>query len=239
MKFEDIIKKVSAIIASLFIFFIASGMYLSIKGFVMDSSNNLVLVSNAQARPDVDKKISSDIVLPKGHILGKDNAPITIYEYSSFTCFHCADFHLDVLPKLKQEFIDTGKVKVIFADFPIDKKAMQAAMVAACIPQNNYFKFVDLLFRKQREWSMSSKTEKLLAQYASLNGITEEQAVKCMSNEVEAKEIMNTRQNAVDQLGIMGTPSLLIVKGNNRELLPGAPSYSQLKEILDNQLTEK
>lgn len=239
MKFEDIIKKFSAIVASLFIFLIAAGMYLSIKGFVMDNNGNMVLVNSAQARPVADKKISSAIVLPKGHILGKDSAPITIYEYSSFTCFHCADFHLDILPQLKKEFIDTGKVKVIFADFPIDKKAMQAAMVAACIPQNNYFKFVDLLFRKQREWGMSSKTEKLLAQYASLNGITEEQAIKCMSNEAEAKEIMNTRQNAIDQLGIMGTPSLLIVKGSNRELLPGAPSYSHLKEILNSNIATK
>ena len=124
MKFENTIKKLSAFVASFFLFFLCAGMYLQIKGFIMTPDGKIVLVNPAQAQQTAENETSVpvpgeistkvdplvNIILPKGHILGQENAPITIYEYSSFGCFHCADFHLDTLPQLEKDFINTGKV---------------------------------------------------------------------------------------------------------------------------------
>lgn len=108
MKFEDIIKKISMLAASLAVFVFAAGAYLSWKGFVPDGNGGFVLVKTAQAAPilqdnaEVAAKMRETMTLPQGHILGKENAPVTIYEYSSFGCYHCADFHLQILPKLQK-----------------------------------------------------------------------------------------------------------------------------------------
>lgn len=251
MKFEDTIKKLSAFIATFFIFFLCAGMYLQVKGFVMTKSGQIVLVKNAQASEqkvnqtssdlaptDISTKISPQInvILPKGYVNGQKNAPITIYEYSSFGCFHCADLHLDTMPKLEKDFVKTGKVKVVFVSFPLDKKSMQAAMIAECIPEANYTAFLKTVFKNQREWSLSLNSEKLLTSYAAHNGITKEKALACMKDDSIAKELIETRQEAVDKLKMQGTPALLIVSSEGKEVIHGAPEYSVLKALLEKRL---
>lgn len=240
MKFESIIKKVSSFLAAFVVFFFAAGMYLSLKGFDVDANGNIVLVKSAEAAmPGMTPKIPANMVMPTGHFIGSENAPITVYEYSSLGCFHCADFHLKTLPKLKKEFIDNGKVKVVFVDFPIDKASMSAAMVARCIPDENYFNFIELLFKNQNEWGLSRHPEKLIAQYAALNGITPSKALECMKNDDVAKEILENRQNAMTQIGIQGTPSFVIAEGSERELLQGAPTVEAFTNIFNKKLENK
>lgn len=246
MKFEDIIKKISGFIAGFFIFFIAAGMYLSFKGFVMNSDGQLVLVNQAQAAsteadPEaeaISKKIANNInvILPKRPIWGDKKAPISIYEYSSFGCYHCADFHLKTMPKLQKDFIDSGKVNVFFVDFPLDKKSMQAAMLANCMPANKYFEFTKLLFKKQRDWGLSMRTDALLSEYASLNGLSKEEVAKCLKDNKLAQNIIDERQQAIDKLGVQGTPALLIVSKNGKEVVHGAPSYDDLKALIEKNL---
>lgn len=246
MKFEDIIKKISGFVAGFFIFFIAAGMYLSLKGFVM-TDGQLVLVKTAQAAPtanEVDtlaEKIPANInvILPKGHPVGAEDAPVAIYEYSSFGCYHCADFHLKTLPKLQKEFIDQGKLKVIFVDFPLDKKSMMAAMIADCMPEKNYHDFITLLFKKQRDWGLSLRTDKLLAEYASLNGMSKEEVAKCLKNERQAQNIIEERQQAIDKLKVQGTPALMIVSQDGKEVIHGAPDYETLKAFIEKKLAKK
>lgn len=247
MKFEDTIKKISGFIAGLFIFFVAAGMYLGLKGFVMNSNGQLVLVNTAQASTsDADignlvQKIPDNInvILPKGHPLGSENAPIAIYEYSSFGCHHCSDFHLKTLPKLKKEFIDTGKLKVVFVDFPLDKKSMHAAMIADCMPANKYHDFISLLFKKQRDWGLSLRSDALLTEYASLNGMSKEEVAKCLKDEKLAQSIVDERQQAIDKLKVQGTPALLIISKDGKEVIHGAPDYDELKVLLEKKLTNK
>lgn len=250
MKFEDIIKKLSGFIAGFFIFFVAAGMYLSFKGFVMNNNGQLVLVNQAQASTadsatdkDIDtdgltKKIADNInvILPKGHVLGKKDAPVSIYEFSSFGCYHCADFHLKTLPKLKKDFVESGKVNLSFVNFPLDKKSMSAAMLAACMPSDKYFDFLQLLFKKQRDWGLSMRTEKLLTEYASLNGLSKEEAAKCLKNNKLAQNIIEERQQGIDKLNIQGTPALLIVSKHGKEVIYGAPDYDELKALLEQRL---
>lgn len=212
MTFENIIKRVSQVLAAAFMFLMADGFYLSQKGFNwVDGS--LVLVKPAEA-----------------------SVPATIYEFSSLGCSHCADFHLNMLPELKKDYIDSGKVKLVFADFPIDAKSMKGAMLARCMPADKYFDFLSLLFKKQLTWGLSFKTEKLLTSYAELEGLSAEKAKACMEDDDAAKEIMSVRQDAMEKLQIQGTPSFLIRSDLGEEVLPGVPDYEKLKEVLNKYL---
>ena len=160
MKFEDIVKKVSSFVAAFIVFFIAAGMYLSWKGFVMQPDGRIVLVKQAnaaifddEAEEDIAQPLDSKIALslPKGPVLGSAEAPLTLYEFSSFGCTHCSDFHLGTLPKLEADYIKSGKLKVIFVNFPLDRKSMQGAMISRCIPAANYYDYVKTVFKNQRE----------------------------------------------------------------------------------------
>lgn len=247
MKFEDIIKKVSSFIAAFIVFFIAAGMYLSWKGFVMQPDGRIVLVRQANAAlfdGDADEEISSPLdsqialSLPKGPVLGKSSAPLTLYEFSSFGCTHCSDFHLSSLPRLEEDYINSGKLKVIFVHFPLDKKSMQGAMISRCIPAENYYDYVKTVFKNQREWGFSNRSDQILADYAAHNGISKETALKCLKNDTTATDIIEVRQQAIDKLKIQGTPSFLLVSPNSREVIHGVPGYAPLKNLLDKKLPQ-
>jgi len=240
MKFEQIIRNLSSAVAAIVVFFIAGGMYLSSKGFVMQDDNSIVLVSSAQAQEQDEfaqpHKIPDNIAFPSEHILGNSNAPITLYEYSSFGCSHCADFHLQILPKLKTEFIDKDLLKVVFIPFPIDKNSMDAALLAECVPADKYFDFIDLLFKKQRRWGLNRDPQKVLKQYAALNGVPQEKTDSCLHDDNNAREIISNRQNALTQLEIKGTPSFVLSWNNNNELILGLKPYEFFKEIITSKL---
>lgn len=241
MKFEILLKRISALAAAFIVYFLCAGFYLSLKGFVMMPDGNIVLIKEAQASSDIttlaspiDSKIA--LTLPTGPVLGSDNAPVTVYEFSSLNCSHCAHFHLSILPLLKQEFIDSGHVKFIFTNFPLDRKSMKAAMLTECVPTSNYNAFISTLFKKQREWMLSRNSEEVLLRYAMLNGLTETQARECISNDNLAKDILEIRQQGLDRLKIKGTPAFLVVKGNERDILYGAPDYKTFKAYLQSKI---
>lgn len=241
MKFENIIKNVSAIVAAFIVFFMSAGMYFSMKGFEMTPNGDIVLMNQSQAKlPTLGTPIiPNNYVMPKGHSIGSSTAPITFYEYSSMGCFHCADFHLKTLPIIKKEFVDTGKVKIVFVNFPIDKISMNAALLAECMPADKYFDFVSLLFKNQREWGLSRNPDELLLQYAALNGIGEEKAKSCLKNDDAATNILEARQDGITQLGIQGTPSFVISHDGKSELLEGAPTLEHLREVFAQKLANK
>ena len=115
-------------------------------------------------------------------VLGKAGAPVTIIEYASLTCPHCAAFHKDVLPQLKAKYVDTGKVKIVYRDFPLDGRATLAAMVARCAPPERYFGFLDALFRSQTQWGRAEDPKKALAQIAKVGGMGDAESDACMKN---------------------------------------------------------
>jgi len=243
MKFENIISKISKLAAALIVYFLCAGFYLSIKGFVMQPDGSITLIKTAQAQTDtsslttpVDNNIA--LSLPNGPIIGKNNAPITVYEFSSFNCGHCADFHLKTLPLLKQQFIDSGKVKFIFVNFPLDKNSMKAAMLSECVPENSYENFINIMFKKQREWGLSHNPEQVMLRYAMLNGMTQEQAQQCLTNDNLAKDLLEVRQQGLDRLEIKGTPAFLIVKNGKKEIMYGAPNYKTFKNYLETKLAQ-
>lgn len=247
MKFETVVKRTSALVAGVVVFLIAAGMYLSFKGFVMDPEGKITLVKNAYAADGAStptaspavKKIDKNVQLPDGKFLGSAKAPVAIYVYSSFGCFHCANFHLQTLPLLERDYIDNGQVKVVFVDFPLDAKSMQAALISHCFNGSKYIRVMDTLFGKQREWGLSDKTTDLMKRYAYLNGMSAEQAQKCLDDKEQAQAIMEKRQYAINHLGISGTPSFVVSGSQGRQILYGAPDYETLKKIIVKNLPIK
>lgn len=235
MKFEDIVRTISSWVAGVAVFLIALGIYLSSKGFVMGPDGVPVLMKTAQAG-EKEVKINNNAVLPTGHVMGQASAPVAIYEFSSYGCFHCADFHLKTLPEIKKNYIDKGLVRLVFIPFPLEAKSMQAAMIAECIGKDKYFAFVDLLFKKQREWGLSNKSDRVLAQYAALSGLGGEKAEACLHDDTKAREIITRRQQAIENFKIQGTPAFLIVSGKDREMMYGAPSYKEMSQAIDRRL---
>jgi protein-disulfide isomerase len=242
MKFEDIIKKISALVAGGIVFFLAAGMYLSFKGFVMNPDGSIVLVNEAVAKTvDAPKDLKALSNLPKNHVLGDKKAPVTIYEYSSLGCYHCADFHSDILPKIQKDYIEKGKVKLVFADFPLDKRSMKASMLARCFSDSEkYYNFLNHMFKKQREWGLASnnKFDQLLTNYGVMNGLDGDKIQACLSDESVSNELADIRQQAIGKLGLKGTPSFLIVSADERELIEGAPKYLEFKKIIEKMLGE-
>jgi protein-disulfide isomerase len=163
------------------------------------------------------------------HVLGDPNAPITIVEYASLTCPHCAAFDREVLPKLKQAWIDTGKAKLIYRDFPLDKSALMASMVAACAPPDRYFSFLDVLFSQQGQWAQGgTDPAPALTRIAKLGGMSEAQVQSCLANETVQSKILAGQLAAQKELGVNSTPTFFI---NGRKLV-GAPTYDKFEEQL-------
>ncbi len=237
MKFERVIRGLSQLAAAVVIFFMAGGMYLSSKGFVLNEDGEIVLVRAAQAQDNfTPPEIPDNYAFPQKHSIGEANAPVTLYEYSSFGCSHCADFHLSTLPQLKEEFVDKGLLRLVFVPFPIDKTSMDAALLAECVDEDKYFAFIEVLFKKQRGWGMARNPIKVLKQYAALSGLPKEKADACLKNDDNAREILSDRQNGLTQLGIQGTPSFVLSAGGRSEMVPGGQSFDAFKALIESKL---
>jgi protein-disulfide isomerase len=171
---------------------------------------------------------------PDDRILGQPDAPITIFEFASLTCPHCADFDANTLPKLKADWIDTGKARLIFRDFPLDQGAVRAATLARCAPPEQFYAFIDALFRSQANWAVSGKVETALGKLAKVAGMSDEQFAACMKDEGLQKQVLNARLEAEQQYNIGSTPTFFI----NGTRLEGAQPYSQFEKVL-NQAASK
>lgn len=139
--------------------------------------------------------------------LGVETAPVVIVEYASASCPHCAAFHNDVLPALKTDYIDTGKVRLIFREFPHNDPAMGAFMLARCAPKEKYFPLMEVYFKTQEQW-MANPLEGLKA-IALQAGFTEQSFMACLNNQDVAKNIFEVRSKA-ETFGVQGIPSFFI-----------------------------
>jgi protein-disulfide isomerase len=183
----------------------------------------------AQEAPPVDKaKLAEPSVLGE-MALGKEDAKVTIVEYASSSCPHCAEFAELHLPKLQKDYIDTGKVRLVFREFPHNDAGMGGFMVARCAPKEKYFPIVDVLFKTQQTW-VQNPLEGLKA-IALQAGFTEETFLACLNNKDVAQKILDVRQKA-ETFGIQGIPSFFI----NGERFKGEPTYDALKVELDKLL---
>lgn len=230
-------KKISNLLSFMVIFCISGVFYFNYKGFVYENGQ-IILQKQAAYATEI-----GPVVLPANlavnvstkYALGASNAPLTLYEYSSLSCPHCADFHLDIMPKLKEDYIDKGLLRVVFVNFPLDKNSMKAALLSECMTYENYFGFLDELFSSQRSWWMDNDNEQLF-RYAAEYGVGYDEALACISNQTVAQEIITNRQDGIMRLKMQGTPAFLFSGADGNEIFYGVVKYVKLKEYLDNRL---
>ena len=142
--------------------------------------------------------------------LGKADAPVTVIEYASMTCPHCAAFEAEALPKLKSQYIETGKLRLIFREFPLDRLALEAAKVARCAGPDRYFAFVEVLFAQQGNWARAKDPMADLQRLAKLGGIGEEAFKACVADQALADQIVESRYTAEKAFTISGTPGFVL-----------------------------
>lgn len=144
-------------------------------------------------------------------ILGDPDAPVTLIEYSSLTCPHCARFHTQTIPQVKKDWIDSGKVRVIARHFPLDRLALFAALVAECLESNDsYFAFMNLLYKDQNVWARSSDPVSEIAQRGRLVGLSQDDIERCISDESVRRRIVEKMAEGRDDLGVNSTPTILV-----------------------------
>lgn len=148
-------------------------------------------------------------VQPNDHVLGDPKAPITLIEYASLTCPHCAHFSVAVLPELKKKWIDTGKVKLIYRDFPLDQTALKAAQLAECAGKDKYFGVIDMIFETQPKWATASDPMAELGKSLRIAGLGENEVKACLANDAVANGVVADYRGG-ETLGVNSTPTLFI-----------------------------
>ena len=165
--------------------------------------------------------------------LGRADAPVTIIEYSSLTCPHCASFHKETLPLIKKTYIDTGKARLIYRDYPIGGLALAAALMARCAGPKRYFGFIELLFRNQANWSTSKNPRAELARIALFGGMPEKEFDACLKNQPLMNAIRTRAKTDGEIHGIDSTPTFII----EGEKVSGAYPFDHFKKIIDSALS--
>ena len=161
---------------------------------------------------------------------GSRNAPVTIIEYASLTCPHCRNYHRNVFPKVKRQYIDTGKVHYIIREFPIGRSAGNAAIATRCVPENKYLGLTEAYLSRQGQWvSQDVRLDKIYA-VAKSSGLSRAEFDKCLANQSIIDGIKEVKQRG-RKYGVIGTPTLFI----NGQKAQGAVSFDQIKAMIDPQ----
>ncbi len=173
-------------------------------------------------------------IFPDDRILGPADAPITIIEYSSLTCPHCAVLHREALSEIKATWIADGRARLVFRHFPLDAMALRAAAVADCIEGDRFFGFLDLLFKSQKRWAKSNPPLKALGQLARLAGMSQKKFESCANDEAQMDRILERRQDGTQTYDVKSTPTLII----NGRKVEGARDFDHFEKIFKEIVSE-
>ncbi|AZO55865.1 MULTISPECIES: DsbA family protein [unclassified Mesorhizobium] len=185
-----------------------------------------VQVPEAQGTVDMAELLKPGALPDKQ--LGKDDAKVTIVEYASMTCPHCAHFAETTFPDLKTKYIDTGKARYILREFPFDPSAEAGFMLARCA-KDNYFPMVDVLFRQQANWVGVSNTKDALLQISKLAGFTQESFEACLTDQKLLDDVRSVQKRGANEFKVDSTPTFFI----NGKTYKGAMSIEEMSAIID------
>ena len=161
---------------------------------------------------------------------GNRNAPVTIIEYASLTCPHCRNYHAKVFPKVKRQYVDTGKVRYIIREFPIGRSAGTAAIATRCVPKNKYLPLVEAYLSRQSEWVSQDVRPDAIYSIAKSSGLSRAAFDKCRSNQTIIDGLTDVKQRG-RKYGVIGTPTLFI----NGQKLQGAVTFEEVKALIQPQ----
>ena len=198
---------------------------------------SLAFAQEKKAEPTAD--LTAELTKPGANpdiVIGKPDAPVTIYEYASMTCSHCASFHATVLPKLKEKYIDTGKAKLVFREFPLDNLAAAASMLARCAGGDKTPELIKDLFAKQNDWAfVQGSPVPALFKIAEGHGFTKESFDKCLTDQKLLDGITGTRDRANKSLGVRSTPTFFI---NGKKLADRADQIESFDKAIEPLLKQ-
>ncbi len=190
-----------------------------------------LLAANRVVAQTTATSAATDLLQPgplPERILGRDDAPVTVIEYASMTCGHCANFHLNIWPAFKAEFIDTGKVRFILREFPFDPRATAAFMLARCMGDDRWYPTVDLLFRNQPRWARAQDGKEGFLSVLSMTGLKEADLEACLSDQALLDKV-NAVAARGQELGVDSTPTFFI----NGEKYTGVMPIEQLRAVIE------
>ena len=194
--------------------------------FLFIFSNPFFCFSNEKSSNEIGDNINPMFI-------GDKEAPVIIIEYASFTCPHCATFHTEVLPKIKTDYINNGKVLLEYREVYFDGPGLWAGLLARCQGSQKYFPMIDLIYKKQKDWASGNRDDiiKGLLSIGRQSGLTDDKSRQCMENSIMAKDLIEIFKKNAAEDGISSTPSFVI----NGELIENM-SYEELKKIIDKNL---
>ena len=165
-------------------------------------------------------------------VLGKDSAPIKIKIFSSLTCPHCANFHINVIPKIKKNYVESGIVQLIFIDFPLDKAAFNASKLLHCLDQKKQITYLDTIYENQGKWTIGSDMDEInsnLKKIVEILGIDLKKFNRCVNDKVIADKILNGRIEGQEKYSINSTPTIII----NEQKLEGSINFKNIKKKIE------
>lgn len=168
------------------------------------------------------------VATERGFMMGNPNAPVKLIEYASMTCPHCAHFHETTLPALTSKYIDSGKVRLVFREFPFDPRAEGAFMLARC-SDDKYFQMVSVLFQQQQNWAAVENAKDALLQLAKLAGFSQQTFEACLTDQKLLDDIRAVRERGGKDFSVDSTPTFFI----NGSKYPGALSIEEMSAIID------
>jgi len=186
-------------------------------------------VPQSQGSVDMAKLLEPGALPDK--VLGKADAPVTIVEYASMTCSHCAHFHQATLPAIKEKYIDTGKARLILREFPFDPRAEAGFMLARCAG-DNYFPMVDVLFKQQESWAGVENAKAALLQISKLAGFSQESFEACLTDQKLLEDVRAVQKRGAEEFKVDSTPTFFI----NGNTYKGAMSVEEMSAIIDSLL---
>ncbi len=161
-------------------------------------------------------------------ILGSKDAPVTVIEYASMTCPHCASFHAQTYAAFKEKYIDTGKVKFIFREFPLDRLALAASVLARCAGEERFFPMIDVLFKQQQTWARAEDPNAALRSLGKLAGVSDAAFDACIASKPLSDMIIANRMTGEQEFKVSSTPSFVI----NGKTMAGVLTIEQMDEAI-------
>lgn len=202
-----------------------------LKTFIVAAAVACAPLACAHAQDDTAKYLT---IQPADHVLGSATAPVTMIEYASMSCPHCADFDTETLPKIKKNFIDPGYVKLIFRFLPWDNYALAVSKIVECAPEGEYYNFIDAFFSTQRQWISAPDPIAGMEHVARLGGMSKDQVNKCLEDPKLHQQLLNDRDVATKQVGVRATPTFFI----NGTKVEGAVPYENFDKLIKDKLHE-
>ncbi|WP_354196783.1 DsbA family protein [Aquamicrobium terrae] len=193
---------------------------------------NAAPASAASAAPQPSGTLDMAEVLKPGALpdkaKGSDDAKVTVVEYASMTCSHCANFAVNTYPEVEKKYVDTGKVRFILREFPFDPRAEAGFMLARCAG-DNYFPMVDVLFKQQQNWAAAENVKDAMFQLAKLAGFTQESFNACLTDQNLLEQVRAVQKRGAEEFKIDSTPTFII----NGKVYKGALSIDEISAVID------